>query len=61
MLTCVVGEHTLAWDDDSYDESELIQDKIVGTEQRDNTIISVEGQLAITLTGKTVLACKILL
>ena len=59
MLTCIVGEQTLVWDDDSYEECELIQGKTVRAEQRNNTIVSVEGQLAITLTGKTVLACKI--
>ena len=57
MLTCVVGEQTLVWDDDSNHEYELIPGKTVRDEQRDNTIVSVKGQLAMTLTCKTVLAC----
>ena len=59
MLTCVVVKQTFVWDDNSYYECELIQGEKVRAEQRNNTIVSVEGQLAITLIGNTVLACKI--
>ena len=59
MLAYIVGEQTSEWEDNNYEESKLIQRKIVRAKQHKNTIVCIEGQLAITLTDKNVLLCKI--
>ena len=59
QLFCVLDNNMLVWLPNSYDNCELILGNTVIGEQHGDHIVSSQGQLAVTLTGKTELVCNI--
>ena len=58
-LSCIVNDHVIVWDNDTYESCELIAgEKVIG-ELRGNELMSNTAQLALTLNGKVGIYCDI--
>jgi hypothetical protein len=58
QTACVVDKQQLIWQLNIVHSCSLIQGQTVSGEKRDTEIVSVEGQLTVTLTGQSALVCN---
>ena len=57
--SCVVNNQRIVWDNNTCHQCELLRGKTVAGEQKGDEIVSIEGQLAVTLNYKELRICGI--